>query len=76
MRKGSRRPTGKVTPKRMHSFCVRRINEIKLLLQEIAYVYTDVDEAVNTEATRIMDQELGALREALDYSLEEGRSYD
>ena len=76
MKKGSRRPKGKVTPKRMHSFCVRRIDEIKLLLQEIAYVYTDVDEAVNTEATRIMNDELGALREALDYSLEEGRSYD
>lgn len=76
MRKGSRRPTGKVTPKRLHSFCVRRIKEIELLLEEISYAYTDVDEAVNAEATRIRDEELKALREVLDYALEEGRSYD
>ena len=61
------------TPKRAHSFGVRRLEKIKGLLQEIAYCYGDVDNTVVLECDDAIDK-LDAVRDALDESLAEGRT--
>lgn len=73
---GTRRITGKFTPKKAHAFCLKRIRDIELLLQEIASAYNDVDQTVVSECDAMRDEALAALGRTLDEALEEGRTYD
>jgi len=73
---GARRLQGKFTPKKAHAFCMKRVREIELLLQEIASTYNDVDQTVVSECDAMRDEGLAALGRTLDEALEEGRSYD
>ena len=61
------------TPKRAHNFSVRRLAKIEELLEDIAYVYGDVDAGVVEECDEIRDQ-LPKIRAVLDEALAEGRS--
>ncbi|CAK7257519.1 MULTISPECIES: hypothetical protein [unclassified Shinella] len=70
---GSRRLSGKWTSKRAHAFCMARMGQIELILQEIASTYDDVDQTVVAECDRLRDEELPALGRTLDEALEEGR---
>lgn len=63
------------TPKAAHKFCMTRLNDIEMLLQETAYCYTDVDQVVVSECDIIRDS-LSSLRNALDEALAEGRNCD
>ena len=62
------------TPKRAHSFAMRRIDRIENLLIEIASCYGDVDQSVVTECDNIKDAGLADLVEFLDSALEERRT--
>lgn len=70
---GHRRLRGNWTPKRAHAFAMKRVGEIKLILEEIGYTYADVDESVVTECDQLI-YELPALTSVLDEALSEGRS--
>lgn len=71
---GFRRMRGNWTPKRAHAFCMSRIGEIELILQEIASTYADVDQIVIYECDSIRDCILPALVRTLSEALEEGRT--
>ena len=73
-RLGFRRLRGNWTPKRAHAFCRRRLDEVEMILQEIASTYDDVDQTVVYECDSIRDCGLPALRRTLDEALEEGRT--
>lgn len=73
---GNRRIQGKFTPKKAHTFCMKRVRDIELLLQEIASTYNDVDQTVVGECDAMRDEALAALGRTLDEALEEGRTYD
>ncbi|TCD15172.1 hypothetical protein [Oricola cellulosilytica] len=60
------------TPKRAHSFSMRRVLKIEGLLQEIGYCYGDVDNTVVMECDDVLNH-LSAIKEALDESLAEGK---
>lgn len=61
------------SPKRAHSFSVRRLDRIRNLLLEIGGCYGDVDNTVVIECDDAIAK-LDAVREALDESLAEGRT--
>jgi len=71
---GSRQLRKGWTPKRAHSFALRRLRHIELLLEEIASTYSDVHQPVIDECDRIRDEALSDVRSALDEALEEERS--
>nr|WP_298099702.1 hypothetical protein [uncultured Shinella sp.] len=71
---GFRRLRGKFTPKRAHAFCMTRVGQIELLLEEIASAYNDVDQTVVAECDSLRDEALPALTRTLDEALEEGRT--
>ncbi|QCM10066.1 hypothetical protein CFBP6625_06675 [Agrobacterium tumefaciens] len=73
---GARRLQGKFTPKKAHAFCMKRVRDIELLLQEIASTYNDVDQTVVSECDAMRDDALATLGRTLDEALEEGRTYD
>lgn len=62
------------TPKKAHRAAVSRIDNIRRLLSEIAYLYGDVDQAVVNECDALIDGVLDDLKQTLDESLSEGRS--
>ncbi len=61
------------TPKRARSFANRRVNKMKHLLMEIAYIYGDVDQTV-VDTCDDLTQGLIELEMFLDESLAEGRT--
>ena len=67
---GDRTLNANWTPKRAHGFAMRRVRQIELLLQEIAYTYGDVYQPVVSECNDIIDQQLDGLKEAIDEALE------
>jgi hypothetical protein len=62
------------TPKRAHTFAMKRVSQIELLLQEIAVAYSEVDSYIETRCDDLRDTELTALKTSLDEALAEGRS--
>lgn len=61
------------TPQAAHKFCMTRVTDIELLLQEIASCYDDVDQTVVSECDVMRDAALRGLRASLDEALAEGR---
>ncbi len=61
------------TPKRAHTFAMRRIEKIRHLLIEIGAAYGDVDEMDVQEADQLLHGAIVDLEEALDDALAEGR---
>ncbi|QPC44493.1 hypothetical protein HW532_18400 [Kaustia mangrovi] len=62
------------SPKRAHSFSMRRVEKIKHLLTEIGGCYGDVDECVVSECDRLIDGAFEELEAHLADALAEGRS--
>lgn len=62
------------TPKRAHSFSMRRIDRIRTLLIEIGTCYGDVDQAIVDECDNLNHNGLADLVELLDHALSEGRT--
>lgn len=61
------------TPKAAHQFAKRRIGRIRHSVDEIAYLYGDVDNAVVLECDALLER-VKILREAIDVALAEDRS--
>lgn len=62
------------TPAAAHKFCMTRVAEIELLLQEIAICYDEIDQSVVATAEDIQNSALADIRAALDEALSEGRT--
>jgi len=61
------------TPKRAHTFSVRRLERINHALEEIAYTYGDVDNSVVVSCDDMIAQ-LKELRARIDEALQDERS--
>ncbi len=61
------------TPKRAHTFSVRRLERINHALEEIAYTYGDVDNSIVVSCDEIVTN-IKDLKAQIDEALQEERS--
>lgn len=58
------------TPKKAHSFAMKRVQEIELLLQEISYTYDQIFQPVAYECDQLIENGLKVLRDEISNALE------